>query len=321
MTVAEFTFYLGIIGNCSRWFNNVSQNIVRMRQCSTEISDMRRYLDLCTENTSEKKIPDNHFETLEIVFDHVSYQYEGADNLVLKDVSFTMKAGEHKALVGLNGAGKSTLVKLISGLYLPTSGNIYVNGINTRELNLQEYYKHQSAVFQEAFTMAYTIGENVAMAEQWDERLVWKSLKAAGIAEKIESLPNKLYTHLGKDLSNEGISLSGGEIQKLLLARAIYRNSSLILLDEPTAALDALAESEFYEIYNKTLVGTTALFISHRLASTRFCEEIILLSNGEIAEKGTHEQLMKKKGKYYELFEVQSKYYEEGKRGGELDVN
>lgn len=322
MSVAEFVFFLGIIGGFSSWFAQVSDNLVQMRLCSESVSDIRRYMDLELEESREKRIPKNDFASIEVVFDHVTFQYEGSQSLVLKDVSFTIHAGEHKALVGLNGAGKSTLVKLISGLYLPTGGTIYVNGIDTRELNREAYYRHQSAVFQEAFATAYTIGENISMEETWDEKQAWNSLKAAGLENKIKSFPEQLHTYLGKDLSQQGISLSGGEKQKLLLARALYRNPSLILLDEPTAALDAIAESEIYETYNRTLREKTALFISHRLASTRFCDEIILLADGIIAERGTHEELMEKKGMYWELFEVQSKYYaEKSSKGGMNDVN
>lgn len=215
-------------------------------------------------------------------------------------------------------AGKSTLVKLISGLYLPTEGTIYVNGIDTRKLDREKYYEHEAAVFQDTFTLTYSVAENVALNEQWDEEKVWECLEKAGLSQKVKALPQGLSTNLGKELSQDGVRLSGGETQKLLLARALYRNPSIILLDEPTAALDALAESEIYEIYNRTLADITALFISHRLASTRFCEEILLLSDGRIAECGSHEELMEQKGKYYELFLVQSKYYGEG---GAADVD
>lgn len=179
-------------------------------------------------------------------------------------------------------------------------------------LNKEAYFKHQAAVFQEAFITAYSIAENVAMEEEWDEKRVWESLSQVGLYEKVKGLDKQLETYLGKDLSQEGISLSGGETQKLLLARAIYRNPALVVLDEPTAALDALAEAEVYELYAHTLRERTALFISHRLASTRFCDEIILLADGKIAECGTHDALMEKQGIYYELFKVQSKYYEQG---------
>ena len=317
MSLTMFVFYLGIIGGFSAWFTQVSDSFAKMKYCSVHITDFRNFLNL-GEDAGEKKIPQNQFKTVEVVFDHVTFCYKGAEKPVLNDISFSLESGEHKALVGLNGAGKSTLVKLISGLYLPTEGTVYVNGIDTRELDREAYYRHESAVFQDTFTLAYSVAENVALNEQWDEEKVWECLEKAGLSQKVTALPQGLSTNLGKELSQDGVRLSGGETQKLLLARALYRDPSIILLDEPTAALDALAESEIYEIYNRTLADITALFISHRLASTRFCEEILLLSDGRIAECGSHEELMEQKGKYYELFLVQSKYYGEG---GAADVD
>ena len=314
MSLTMFVFYLGIIGGFSAWFSQVSDSFAKMKYCNVHITDFRNFLDL-GEKERKKKIPQNQFKTVEVVFDHVTFCYKGAEKPVLNDISFSLKSGEHKALVGLNGAGKSTLVKLISGLYLPTKGTIYVNGIDTRELDMETYYEHEAAVFQDTFTLTYSVAENVALSEQWEEQKVWECLEKAGLMQKVKALPQGLSTNLGKELSQDGVKLSGGETQKLLLARALYRDPSIILLDEPTAALDALAESEIYEIYNHTLADITALFISHRLASTRFCEEILLLSDGKIAECGSHEELMEQKGKYYELFLVQSKYY--GKEGAE----
>ena len=318
MTISQFVFYLGIISGFSQWFNEITKNGVQMKRCDSQVCDMRRYLDYCEEDDSDKLVPENGFDSIEIEFRNVTYKYQGADEAVLKDVSFKLNASEHKALVGLNGAGKSTLVKLISGLYLPTSGDVLVNGISTRKLKLKEYYRHQAAVFQDCFVTSYTVGENIAFSENWDEDKIWDCIRQAGLYDVIKGLPKGLMTYLGKDLTEEGVSLSGGQIQKLLLARALYRNPSLILLDEPTAALDAIGESEIYEIYSKVLRKKTSLFISHRLASTRFCDQIILLDNGKIAEQGSHEKLMQMQGKYAEIFNIQSKYYEEG---GEPDVD
>ncbi len=312
MNIAEFVFYLGIIAGFSGWFNRVSQNAVAMKSCSKQISDIRAVLDLEEDELSEKLIPENSFHNIDIVFDHVSYCYGDADQPVLDDVSFHIGAGEHVALVGLNGAGKSTIAKLLTGLYLPTDGEVYINGISTKNLNLQEYYQRQAAVFQDTFVLAYTIAENIALSDTWDERKIWECLSIAGLEQKIRNLPDGLKTYLGKDVCEQGITLSGGETQKLLLARALYRNPVLILLDEPTAALDALAEAEIYEIYSQSLAEVTSMFISHRLASTRFCHNIFVLAEGKIVEQGNHEQLMKKQGTYYELFKVQSRYYEEG---------
>ncbi len=310
MSIAEFVFYLGIIGGLSGWLNELTSNITRLLARNDEVSCYRNYME-AEEGKRADIVPEKGFGNIDIVFEHVSYRYKGADRNVLDDVSFHIAPGEHMALVGLNGAGKSTIVKLLSGLYMPTEGNIYVNGINTRDIDLKEYYSHEAAVFQEPFISSYTIAENVALSLDYDEKNVIDALERAGLKEKLDGLSNGINTYLGKDIDDSGISLSGGETQKLLLARALYRNPSLMLLDEPTAALDALAEKEIYEIYNTVLSDVTSLFISHRLASTRFCKNIILLENGKIVEEGDHEALMEKNGRYFELFKVQSKYYEE----------
>jgi len=311
MSVAQFVFYLGLIGGFAAWFSEISRLLVDMKKSSHMVDNFRAYVDLESGMADEGEIPQNKFQDIEVVFDHVSYRYEDAEEPTLKDVSFTLKKGEHLALVGLNGAGKSTLVKLMSGLYLPVQGKVYVNGVDTRELNRAAYLKRIAAVFQEHFVTSYSVGENVALNEEYDEERVWQALRDAGLDEKIASLPEGLETCLGKDISEHGVSLSGGETQKLLLARALYRNPELVLLDEPTAALDAIAESNIYRTYNRTLDGKAVLFISHRLASTRFCKRILLLERGEIREEGTHQELMEKNGIYAELFRVQSKYYQE----------
>lgn len=314
MSIAEFVFYLGIIGGLSGWLNELTSNITRLLARNDEVSCYRNYME-AEEGKRADILPEKGFDNIDIVFEHVFYRYKGADRNVLDDVSFHIAPGEHMALVGLNGAGKSTIVKLLSGLYMPTEGNIYVNGINTRDIDLKEYYSHEAAVFQEPFISSYTIAENVALSLDYDEKNVIDALERAGLKEKLDGLSNGINTYLGKDIDDSGISLSGGETQKLLLARALYRNPSLMLLDEPTAALDALAEKEIYEIYNTVLSDVTSLFISHRLASTRFCKNIILLENGKIVEEGDHEALMEKNGRYFELFKVQSKYYEEEGKG------
>ncbi len=310
MQISEFVFYLGLIGGFSGWLSMISKKIVAVKHDSDMICDMRAYLDLEEGVKAGEQFDCSVWKAVEIVFDHVSYRYGESEEDTLKDVSFRLAAGEKLALVGMNGAGKTTIVKLMAGLYLPTEGTVYVNGVSTRELDRISYFAKQAAIFQEPFQTAYSIGENVALSEQYNTERVWEALAQAGIAEKIRGLEKQLDTYLGKDIAADGISLSGGELQKLLLARALYRESALVLLDEPTAALDALAETELYEKYHTLLQKKTVLFISHRLASTRFCDRIILLNDGRICEVGTHAKLMEAQGKYYEMFQVQSKYYQ-----------
>lgn len=315
MRISEFVFYLGLVAGFSNWVGMISKRVVSVKQESDNISELRNYLSLEEEAPSGVKLAET--DRIEIVFDHVSYRYHGAEKETLHDVSFRLASGEKLALVGLNGAGKTTIVKLMSGLYLPTSGTVYVNGISTRELDRSAYFAKQAAIFQEPFQTSYNIAENIALEETYDPAKLWKVLAQAGLDEKVKSLDRQLDTHLGKDIAQDGIMLSGGEMQKLLLARALYREAQLILLDEPTAALDALAETEIYQKYQTLMQGKSVLFISHRLASTRFCDRILLLAEGRIQEQGTHEELMQEQGAYYQLFQVQSKYYDKAEDGYE----
>lgn len=315
MRISEFVFYLGLVAGFSNWIGMISKRVVSVKQESDNISELRNYLLLEEEAPSGVKLAET--DRIEVVFDHVSYRYHGAEEETLHDVSFRLASGEKLALVGLNGAGKTTIVKLMSGLYLPTSGTVYVNGISTRALDRSAYFAKQAAIFQEPFQTSYNIAENIALEETYDRAKLWKVLAQAGLDEKVKSLDRQLDTHLGKDIAQDGIMLSGGEMQKLLLARALYREAQLILLDEPTAALDALAETEIYQKYQTLMRGKSVLFISHRLASTRFCDRILLLAEGRIQEQGTHEELMQEQGAYYQLFQVQSKYYDKAEDGYE----
>lgn len=307
MRISTFVFYLGLVAGFSNWIGMISKRVVSVKQDSDSISDLRNYLALEEEPQTGVAVEDT--AGIEVVFDHVSYRYHGAQEETLKDVSFRLAAGEKLALVGMNGAGKTTIVKLMIGLYLPTKGTVYVNGISTCALDRTSYFAKQAAIFQEPFLTAYSIAENIALEETFDSEKLWKVLAQAGLEEKVRSLDRQLETNLGKDIAQDGITLSGGEIQKLLLARALYREASLILLDEPTASLDALAETAVYEMYHTLMQKKSVLFISHRLASTRFCDRIILISEGCVQEQGNHAELMRLRGAYYQMFQVQRKYY------------
>lgn len=310
MSIGEFVFLIGLIGGFSRWIVTLARDYMGLLNDSFYISNFREYLDIDSKE-SKDSIDISQAKELDIEFKNVSFTYEGAGIPVVKNLSFKMKNGERLALVGVNGAGKTTIVKLISGLYLPDEGEILINGVDIRKINRKSYYKLQGAVFQNHFITSYSLAENVALSEEPDRDKVQMALEKAGLSERVSGLHKGIDTCLGNDIEEDGVSLSGGEIQKVLMARALYRDPKLVLLDEPTAAMDALAESAVYENYEKNLQGISTLFISHRLASTRFCDRILLLENGKITEEGTHEELMKKNGSYAEMFKVQSKYYSE----------
>ena len=315
MTVSGFVLALGAVSGFSSYFNEITAALSKSVLCLEQIRWLREFFDL--------PFPAGHTlpfrpelaeeKPLEICFSHVSFSHPGGDKRILDDVSFTLHAGEHTALVGINGAGKSTIVKLICGLYQPTEGNITINGIPLGSLNPAQYYKAIAAVFQDPFALSFSIAENVSCSplEETDRNRCREALIRAGLWEKIASLPQKEETYLGKDMADDGITLSGGEMQKLMMARALYKNCHLLLLDEPTAALDAISENKMYETYSTLLKNKTALFISHRLASTRFCDTILFLENGKIKECGTHDELIALGGSYAHMFEVQSQYYQE----------
>ena len=244
----------------------------------------------------------------------MSYRYPGAEKNTIAHMSLTLHPGENLAIVGLNGAGKTTLVKLICGFLDPTGGRVLLNGQDIRQYNRRDYYKLFEAVFQDFSVLSCTVAENVAQAmDGIDEEKVRYCLDQAGLTEKITSLPAGIKTHVGRDVYLDGVEFSGGQTQRLMLARALYKDAPILVLDEPTAALDPIAEDDIYQKYNEMTRGRTSLFISHRLASTRFCDRILFLENGRVLEEGTHDQLMAHNGGYAKLFAVQSKYYKEGK--------
>lgn len=309
---ATFTLYIGLIGSFSNWIYSLSTDFSQLKRSSHEFNDYFDYMNLPErDKKNSSSVAGCKNEAPEIVFKNVSFCYDGAEKNTLEELNFTIHKGEKIALVGNNGAGKTTIVKLLTGLYEQTGGEILIDGKNIDEIGLSEYQDNISVLFQDTNPLAFTIEENVASSEidKIDTNKVRDSLEKAGLTEKIASLKNKERTYITQNLDDEGVLLSGGETQKLLLAKAIYKNGNFLILDEPTSALDPLAESKIYEEYNQMANGKTAVFISHRLASTKFCDKIMFLDKGKIAEFGTHDELMKKGGKYKEMFEIQSQYY------------
>lgn len=312
--VGDFTFYFGVVGSIAGFMLGIMMNIAKLNTRADKIAYYRNLYDYpnkfnhgegCTTPVSDIKIE----------FRDVWYKYTGAEDYTIKGLNLTIEPGESIALVGMNGAGKTTLVKLICGLYAPAKGEILVNGKRIDEYNIEEYYTLISAVFQEIDNVAFTIQEFVSSSDPdkptaKDDAIA--ALKSAGIWEKISSLPCGIDTHLQKGVYEDAVDLSGGQMQKLLLARAIYKDGPILILDEPTAALDPIAENNLYLQYRELTKGKTSIYISHRFASTRFCDRIILLQDGVITESGTHDELMALNGQYAYMFGVQSQYYKEG---------
>ena len=245
----------------------------------------------------------------------MSYRYPEADRDTISHLNLTIAPGEKLAVVGLNGAGKTTLIKLLCGFLEPTEGQVLLDGQDIRQYNRRDYYKLFSAVFQKFVILPGTIAENVAQRRTEEgidrDRVAW-CIQQAGLTDKIASLPQGLDTKMVRTVYEDAVELSGGETQRLMLARALYKNGPVLVLDEPTAALDPIAEDDIYQKYKGMTAGNTSIFISHRLASTRFCDRILLLDHGSIAEEGTHDQLLAKGGKYAQLFALQSRYYQKG---------
>ncbi len=314
ISVADFILYFSVVTGFSTWLSNIFSQISSLNQINLKINYFRSYLeypDTFRRDSGLKCPPGTPPKVIELK--NVSYKYEGAEQYTLHNLNLKIAPGGHIAIVGLNGAGKTTLGKLLCGLIDPTEGQVLYDGIDIREYNRTDFYKQFSAVFQQYSIMPVTIEEIVSetLPEHADPVKVRHCLTTAGLWNKIVQLPDGIKSQFGRALYDNGIELSGGEVQKLLFARALYKDAPVILLDEPTAALDPIAESKLYENYNKISAGKTTVFISHRLASTSFCDRIILIENGAICEEGTHNELLKLNGTYYKLFELQAKYYRE----------
>ncbi|MCL1845204.1 MAG: ABC transporter ATP-binding protein/permease [Defluviitaleaceae bacterium] len=301
----------GILGEMSE-LGNISLRYCRVREFLAYPERFKR--------EDGENIP--KADSYALSFENVGLRYVGTEENTLENINLHIEAGENLAVVGLNGAGKTTLVKLLCGFYDPTEGAVRLNGKDIRDFNRKSYYGLFTAVFQEFNILPNTIAENVAQeaGDRVDIGRVNKCLELAELTEKIEACPDGIHSLLLKDVNLNAVELSGGETQKLMLARALYKDAPILILDEPTAALDPIAESRLYERYNELSRGRTSVYISHRLASTRFCDRIILIDGKGIAETGTHDELIALGGKYAELFEIQSKYYKGDTNGTQSDA-
>lgn len=349
LDAAGFVFYIGAVSKFSTSFEMMLRMAMAFGSVSTSIGYIREFDETESEwgkvtGIGKEAMDKIRKNPVEITLKDVSYTYPGNEKATLSHINLTIKPGEKLALIGLNGAGKTTLVKLICGFYDPTEGEILLNNIPVKQFSREEYYSLIAVLFQDSTLLPTTVDENIT--GEWAQRMEEKTTEKAGtisesgmtmiagneVAEsslaernsrlhralqlsgfqvKYDMLPHKGDTHLGKKLHDDAVEFSGGELQKLLFARAIYKDAPLTILDEPTAALDPIAENELYQHYGEAMEGRTSLYISHRLSSTRFCDRIILLENGTITEEGTHESLLAANSRYAELFEMQSKYYRE----------
>lgn len=328
MTAAEFVFYIGLISGFSVYFETALRQVMSFGNTSASVSYLREFLETKnswseSEGVGEKTLEKMKAQGLKLEFKNVSFTYPGNETPTLKKINMVINPGEKVALIGLNGAGKTTLVKLMCGFYHPSEGEILVNDMPVSSFTRDEYYNLVSVLFQDSTMMPVSLDENLTgqSPEKIDRDRLKRALELSGFAGVYDRLPEKGSTLLVKEVNEHAVDFSGGEKQKLLFARTLYLNEPLVILDEPTAALDPIAENELYLNYGKSVENKTSIYISHRLSSTRFCDRILLLEHGELIEEGTHESLLAGKTRYAELFEMQSRYYreeDERKRKSEL---
>lgn len=331
MSIANFSLYLGITQTLFNVLSTISNGIATLRQQSRQVSDFRSFLEyeVCEENVGEEGAYPKEalieekelFEAkaYEFIFEDVSFKYPETDRYALRHLNLTLKPGERLAVVGLNGAGKTTFIKLLCRLYTPTEGRILLNGKDIQSIDRRAYYMLFAPVFQNIEVFAFSMAENVAMkmGDEVNEVFAKACLEMAGLGEKLETLSEGVKTQLLKVIYEDGIDLSGGEKQKLAFTRALYKDAPIVLLDEPTSALDALAEYRLYQEFDELIGSKSAVYISHRLSSTRFCDHIAMFEGGELVEYGSHDSLLEKGGAYGKMFEVQAQYYKE--EGGMVD--
>lgn len=308
-SVIKYIGYLGrIMSNVENLFFHVGrfQGNERFLKTYLEYFDIRN--DMYQGSLAVEKRSDKRFD---IEFKNVSFKYAGSDTYAVKNVNLNLKVGERLAVVGMNGSGKTTFIKLLCRLYDPTEGEILMNDFNIRKYDYRQYLDIFSMVFQDYNLLAVPLGNNVASAATWNSEKAERLLREVGFGERYTEMPKKLETPLYKNFDEDGVNISGGEAQKIALARALYKDAPFIILDEPTAALDPIAEAEIYSKFDGIVGDKTAIYISHRLSSCRFCDKIAVFDKGEIVQIGTHEELLSnEKGKYYELWHAQAQYYQ-----------
>ena len=315
MSIGNFTLFLGLSTTFSSTLTTFLNSLGQFKEQSMQTDDFRSLIDYESDPENDT-IPLPKTDRYTFEFKNVSYRYKGTEEYALKNLNLTFEAGKRLAVVGLNGAGKTTFIKLLLRLYDVTEGEILLNGTDIRRFKRNEYYTLFAPVFQNVEIFAFPMSENISMKPPFDTDIESAESCAvkAGLGEKLDSLSDGITTELLKVIHDNGVDLSGGEKQKLTLARALYKNAPVIVLDEPTAALDPLAEYSLYKNFDEIIGDKSAIYISHRLSSTRFCDSIAMFKAGEMVEYGTHDELLVKGGEYSEMFNIQAQYYKEGEK-------
>lgn len=312
ISIPDFTMYFATISGFANHLQVIVHDVSDIRTRSLEITDIRHFLErpdpMDNENPIPMPDPPYEFEFIDVWF-----KYPNSNNYIFKGLNLKIPSGQKLAIVGHNGAGKTTFIKLLCRLYDVTDGEILLNGINIKNFSKTEYYGIFSVVFQEILPLAFSVGENIGLDERenLDYDRIDEVLEQLGMSDKIETLKKGIDTSMLKILDDEGVEFSSGEKQRIFMARALYKDGDIMVFDEPTAALDPLAEYNIYMSFNEMVLGKTALYISHRLASTRFCDQIAMFEQGKLVEYGTHQALLDLDGKYADMFATQAKYYKE----------
>lgn len=308
ISIGSFTMYIGAVTSFATSFKSVLDSLMEIRVYDMYYDNLDEYLSI------PKKLREGAHKQLHdgvhiIEFQNVSFRYPGSDRYALKNVNLIIRSGQKLSIVGENGAGKTTFVKLLTRLYEPTEGAILMDGINIRDIEYDQYMSKFSTVFQDYKLFSFSLKENVALTLPIDEKRIHDVLRYVGFDEKLDKLPKGIETAVFKNFDETGFEPSGGEGQKIALARALYKDAPIVILDEPTAALDPRAEYEMYQQFNDMVKSKTAVYISHRLSSSKFCDVIAVFCGGEIVEYGSHDELLVKDGLYSELFNMQAQFY------------
>lgn len=321
ITPGNFSLYLASSVTFYNYISGVLRGISDLLAKSREVDDFRSFMDFAGGDLNEgEEVP--AASSYRFAFRNVSFQYPKSDIYALKNLTLTLEPGERLAVVGLNGAGKSTFIKLLLRLYEPEEGEILLNGVNVNRYARGSYYRLFAPVFQDVELFAFPLSENISMQEPQatDQDRAFECLVKSGMEEKLEELPAGVNTEVLKVIHDDGTDFSGGEKQKIALARALYKDAPIVVLDEPTAALDALAESKLYQDFDQLIGEKTAVYISHRLSSTQFCSHVAMFEGGELTEYGTHKELLEQNGAYANMFHTQAQYYVEDAEGVTADV-